>query len=89
MRYSIFSGDPDAYFSIDPTSGNIRIATALDRETKAHILLNVQATSSGDPPTYGHTQVIMFECARASECSHAQLTVGFSCRPPEEWKKNK
>ncbi|XP_055711473.1 protein dachsous [Phlebotomus papatasi] len=56
VRYSIYSGDPDGYFSIDPMSGNIRIASPLDHETKVQVLLNIQATS-GDPPAYGHTQV--------------------------------
>lgn len=60
VRYSIYSGDPDGYFSIDPMSGNIRIANPLDRETKPEVLLNIQATS-GDPPAYGHTQVICIE----------------------------
>lgn len=59
VRYSIYSGDPDGYFSIDPVSGNIRIANPLDHETKQQVLLNVQATS-GDPPAYGHTQVINY-----------------------------
>lgn len=56
MRYSIYSGDPDGYFSIEPASGNIRIARPLDHEAKAQVLLNIQATS-GEPPVYGHTQV--------------------------------
>ena len=56
MRYSIYSGDPDGYFSIDPVSGNIRVGNLLDHEAKAQVLLNIQATS-GDPPSYGHTQV--------------------------------
>lgn len=59
MRYSIYSGDPDGYFSIDPVSGNIRVSNLLDHEAKAQVLLNIQATS-GDPPSYGHTQVITF-----------------------------
>lgn len=58
IRYSIYSGDPEGYFSIDATSGNIRIANTLDHETKPQVLLNIQATS-GDPPVYGHTQVII------------------------------
>lgn len=58
VRYSINSGDPDGFFSIDQVSGNIRVANILDHETKSQILLNVQATS-GDPPAYGHTQVII------------------------------
>lgn len=57
MRYSIYSGDPDGYFNIDPSTGNIRVANVLDHETKPQVLLNIQATS-GDPPAYGHTQVI-------------------------------
>lgn len=40
-------------------SGNIRVANILDHETKSQILLNIQATS-GDPPAYGHTQVIIY-----------------------------
>ncbi|XP_041779584.1 protein dachsous [Anopheles merus] len=56
LRYFIYSGDPDGFFAIDPVSGNIRVANALDHETKPQVLLNIQATS-GDPPAYGHTQV--------------------------------
>ncbi|CAH1987791.1 unnamed protein product [Acanthoscelides obtectus] len=56
VRYSIYSGDPDGYFTIDTITGAIRTATALDHETRASVLLNIQAYS-GDPPVYGHTQV--------------------------------
>ncbi|XP_055386024.1 protein dachsous [Condylostylus longicornis] len=56
IRYSIYSGDPDGYFSIDPSTGSIRIANLLDHETKSQVLLNVLATF-GNPSTYGHTQV--------------------------------
>ncbi|XP_060647453.1 protein dachsous isoform X2 [Drosophila nasuta] len=56
VRYSIYSGDPDGYFSIEAASGNIRIAHPLDHEAKSQVLLNIQATS-GEPPVYGHTQV--------------------------------
>ncbi|XP_017772974.1 PREDICTED: protein dachsous [Nicrophorus vespilloides] len=56
VRYSIYSGDPDGYFRIDPISGTIRTAATLDHEHRASILLNIQA-NSGDPPVYGHTQV--------------------------------
>lgn len=55
-RYSIYSGDPDGFFKIDSVTGTIRTASALDREIRANILLNIQATN-GDPPVYGHTQV--------------------------------
>lgn len=56
VRYSIYAGDPDGYFSIDPVSGIVSVASPLDHERHAQVLLNVQATS-GDPPAYGHTQV--------------------------------
>lgn len=58
-KYSIYGGDPDGYFSIDSSSGNIRIANKLDHETKSQVLLNIQATS-GDPPDYAHTQVTIY-----------------------------
>ncbi|CAB3367491.1 Hypothetical predicted protein [Cloeon dipterum] len=56
VRYSIYSGDPNGYFNIDPLSGTIRTSSSLDHETHSSVLLNVQAMS-GDPPTYGHSQV--------------------------------
>lgn len=55
-RYSIYSGDPDGFFRIDASTGLIRTASNLDHETRANVLLNIQATS-GNPPAYGHTQV--------------------------------
>ncbi|KAL1505211.1 hypothetical protein ABEB36_004825 [Hypothenemus hampei] len=56
VRYSIYSGDPDGLFRIDPISGTIRVSGHLDHEFRASVLLNVQATS-GNLPVYGHTQV--------------------------------
>ncbi|XP_055921654.1 protein dachsous [Eupeodes corollae] len=56
VTYSIYTGDPDDYFTIDKNSGDIRVAKPLDHEAKPQILLNIQA-KSGDPPAYGHTQV--------------------------------
>ncbi|XP_050303550.1 protein dachsous [Anthonomus grandis grandis] len=56
VRYSIYSGDPDGLFRIDPITGAIKVSGNLDHETRASVLLNVQATS-GNPPVYGHTQV--------------------------------
>ncbi|XP_076056754.1 dachsous cadherin-related 1 [Oratosquilla oratoria] len=56
VRYSIYSGDPNGYFTIDPLSGTLRTASPLDHESHPFVLLNVLATS-GSPPTYGHTQV--------------------------------
>lgn len=56
VRYSIYSGDPDGLFRIDPITGAIKVSGNLDHESRASVLLNVQATS-GNPPVYGHTQV--------------------------------
>ncbi|XP_043223379.1 protein dachsous-like [Amphibalanus amphitrite] len=56
VRYSIYSGDPDGAFAIDPKTGEISTAAQLDHEQHSSVLLNVQATS-GRPPTFGHTQV--------------------------------
>ena len=56
MRYSIYSGDPDGAFSIDPRTGQITTAGRLDHEQHRSVLLNVQARS-GQPPTFGHSQV--------------------------------
>lgn len=58
-KYSIYGGDPDEYFRIDSSTGNIRIANKLDHETKSQVLLNIQAIS-GEPPDYAHTQVNIF-----------------------------
>ena len=55
-RYSIYSGDPNGYFSINPVTGIIRTNTELDHETHPFVLLNV-AAMTGDPPTFGHSQV--------------------------------
>ena len=69
VRYSIYSGDPDGYFSIDPLTGTIRTASALDHEAHQSVLLNVQAMS-GDPPAYGHTQVSGCESPTVSACQN-------------------
>lgn len=59
IRYSIYSGDPDGFFRIDPITGAIRSVSVLDHETRSSLLLNIQATS-GDPPIYGYTQVSFY-----------------------------
>ena len=56
VRYSIYSGDPNGYFSIDRRTGVLKTAGRLDHELQSSVLLNVLATT-GTPPTYGHTQV--------------------------------
>lgn len=56
VKYSIHSGDP-GYFVIDPVSGSIKIANPLDHESHSQVLLNIQAFSSENPASFGHTQV--------------------------------
>uniref|UniRef100_T1JHQ6 Cadherin domain-containing protein n=1 Tax=Strigamia maritima TaxID=126957 RepID=T1JHQ6_STRMM len=52
LHYSIYSGDPNGYFSIEPQTGRISTNKVLDHEKHPFILLNVQA-QSGRPPSYG------------------------------------
>ncbi len=56
VSYSIQSGDPNSYFTLNQMTGQITINMPPDHEQSPNILLNVQA-ASGTPPTYGHTQV--------------------------------
>uniref|UniRef100_T1KWG2 Cadherin domain-containing protein n=1 Tax=Tetranychus urticae TaxID=32264 RepID=T1KWG2_TETUR len=60
LTYAIYSGDPDAYFTIDPTTGTIRVnSETIDAEKYSSLLLNVQAKEGENPGPYryGHTQV--------------------------------
>ena len=61
IEYSIDSGDPRGYFTIDSGSGQLRTAARLDHETVASVLLNIQARS-GNPPAFGRAQVCHQEC---------------------------
>ncbi|KAM9332564.1 protocadherin-16 [Pholidichthys leucotaenia] len=54
--YSISSGDPDGYFTVDSSSGTIRTALPLDHETCSSLDLEIQARS-GSPPAYGTSRV--------------------------------
>ncbi|KAJ7418566.1 hypothetical protein BTVI_28721 [Pitangus sulphuratus] len=54
--YSISSGDPHGYFSIDSASGQLRTNLPLDHELQAVLILDVQARS-GSPPAYSNTRV--------------------------------
>uniref|UniRef100_A0A3Q1EDN5 Protocadherin-16 n=1 Tax=Acanthochromis polyacanthus TaxID=80966 RepID=A0A3Q1EDN5_9TELE len=54
--YSISSGDPDGYFTVDSASGTIRTAFPLDHETCSSLDLEIQARS-GSPPAYGTSRV--------------------------------
>jgi len=60
ISYAIYSGDPDGYFSIDPSLGIISVkSNHIDHEKHDFLLLNIQAFSgrSPGPYRYGHTQV--------------------------------
>ncbi|RMB95996.1 hypothetical protein DUI87_27530 [Hirundo rustica rustica] len=54
--YSISSGDPHGYFSIDSASGQLRASLPLDHESQSVLILDVQARS-GSPPAYSNTRV--------------------------------
>lgn len=54
--YSISSGDPDGYFTVDSASGTIRTALPLDHEMCSSLDLEIQARS-GSPPAYGTSRV--------------------------------
>ncbi|KAM8741703.1 protocadherin-16 [Acanthopagrus schlegelii] len=56
ILYSISSGDPDGYFTVDSASGTIRTALPLDHETCSSLDLEIQARS-GSPPAYGTSRV--------------------------------
>lgn len=54
--YSISSGDPHGYFSIDSDTGQLHTSLPLDHESQAVLILDVQARS-GSPPAYSNTRV--------------------------------
>ncbi|ODM94994.1 Protein dachsous [Orchesella cincta] len=57
VRFSISSGDPEAYFTVDPSTGVIKTANKLDHELHRSVLLNVQAVGEQPPTTFSHCQV--------------------------------
>lgn len=56
VLYSISSGDPDGYFTVDSASGTIRTALPLDHEICSSLELEIQARF-GSPPAYGTSRV--------------------------------
>lgn len=56
IRYTIHSGDPEGYFTLDSSTGVIRTAGNLDHEATGTLVLSVQA-SSRSPPLYSYAQV--------------------------------
>ncbi|XP_066555914.1 protocadherin-16 [Amia ocellicauda] len=54
--YTISSGDPDGYFTVDSETGALRTSLPLDHEARSSLELEVQARS-GMPPAFGQTRV--------------------------------
>ncbi|KAG7263202.1 hypothetical protein CRUP_028134 [Coryphaenoides rupestris] len=56
VLYSISSGDPEGYFTVDGGSGTVRTARPLDHEARAGLEVEVQARH-GSPPAYASSRV--------------------------------
>uniref|UniRef100_A0A667XTE9 Protocadherin-16 n=1 Tax=Myripristis murdjan TaxID=586833 RepID=A0A667XTE9_9TELE len=56
ISYTISSGDPAGYFTVDPDTGALRTSLPLDHEAQSSLDLEVQARS-GSPPAFGQTRV--------------------------------
>uniref|UniRef100_A0A4W6E2A7 Protocadherin-16 n=1 Tax=Lates calcarifer TaxID=8187 RepID=A0A4W6E2A7_LATCA len=56
ISYTISSGDPAGYFTVDPETGALRTSLPLDHEAQSALDLEVQARS-GNPPAFGQTRV--------------------------------
>ncbi|TSK49682.1 Protocadherin-16 [Bagarius yarrelli] len=56
VSYTICSGDPTGYFTVDPETGVLRTSLPLDHEIQPVVELEVQA-QSGSPPAFGQTRV--------------------------------
>ncbi|KAG9348457.1 hypothetical protein JZ751_002192 [Albula glossodonta] len=56
ITYTIYSGDPDGYFTVDPETGALRTSLPLDHEARPSLDIEVQARS-GSPPAFGQTRV--------------------------------
>ncbi|XP_022092788.1 protocadherin-16-like [Acanthaster planci] len=56
ISYSIYSGDPQGYFSLNPATAELSINSPPDYELYPYLILTIQA-ASGNPPLYGLTNV--------------------------------
>ncbi|XP_058489873.1 protocadherin-16-like [Solea solea] len=56
VSYTISSGDPGGYFTVDPGTGVLRTSLPLDHEAQSALDLEIQARS-GNPPAFGQTRV--------------------------------
>ncbi|CAG7823399.1 unnamed protein product [Allacma fusca] len=57
VSYDIISGDRMKHFKIDPFTGEVAVASALDREMISHYSLEIQAIDHGTPPLSSTTLV--------------------------------
>ncbi|KAI7801010.1 putative protocadherin-16 [Triplophysa rosa] len=56
ISYTISSGDPTGYFTVDSETGALRTSLPLDHEAQSSLNLEVQA-HCGTPPAFGQTRV--------------------------------
>nr|XP_057935723.1 protocadherin-16-like [Doryrhamphus excisus] len=56
IAYTISSGDPTGYFTVDPDTGTLRSSLSLDHEVQSSLDLEVQVRT-GNPPAFGQTCV--------------------------------
>ncbi|XP_077397746.1 protocadherin-16-like [Festucalex cinctus] len=56
MAYTISSGDPTGYFTVDADTGALRTSLSLDHEAQPALDLEVQVRA-GNPPAFGQTRV--------------------------------
>ncbi|KAF9405693.1 hypothetical protein HW555_013677 [Spodoptera exigua] len=61
-------------FVIDPSTGTVRVAAPLDRETRAHYHLLVTATDAGRPPLVTTAHLFISRKARSRQPDSALLT---------------
>ena len=47
FKFSIYDGDPEGQFRIDPDYGNLYVHRKLDRESRVVYLLRIRATNTG------------------------------------------
>ena len=56
IRYSLTGNHKDV-FSVEPISGNLKVAKWLDREEVEIYILNISASDQGDPSLFAYTEV--------------------------------
>ena len=83
FKYSIFEGNPDKQFRIDPKHGHVYVNQRLDRETQESYLLTIRATNIGrncvkigaksflvHKRFWGQNEVILLSLVCAFECKN-------------------